>query len=162
MEDHLDQVRGIRLRFADGRKKAIFGGHEGLFIPAGLAYSTCLLIAEGPTDTAALLDLGFEATGRPSCMGGVSHCVELAREHWPLDVVIVADTDVCGQRGAESLTISLLPYAHTIRVIQPPEGIKDARAWKLAGATFADVQAAIDAASIRQMEIRSREVRHGR
>lgn len=162
MQDHLGQVRGIRLRFTDGRKKAVFGGHDGLFIADGLTYSTPLLIAEGPTDTAALLDLGFEAVGRPSCTGGVALCADLARAHWPLDMVVVADADVCGQRGAESLAVALLPYSRAIRLIRPPEGIKDARAWKMAGATFADVQAAIDAAGIRHIAIRSREVVHGR
>jgi phage/plasmid primase-like uncharacterized protein len=162
MRDHRGQVRGIRLRFPDGRKKAIFGGHDGLFIPDCLTYSMPLLIAEGPTDTAALLDLGFEAVGRPFCTGGTALCVELARAHWPLDVVVVADADVCGRRGAESLAAALLPYAHTVRVIQPPKGIKDARAWKIAGANFTEVQAAIGAAGIRRIEIRSREVVHGR
>ena len=156
MRDHLGRVRGIRLRFPDGRKKAIYGGHEGLFIPDGLAYSAPLLMAEGPTDTAALLDLGFEAVGRPSCTGGVALCVELVRAHWPLDVVVVSDADTCGQRGADSLAVALLPYAHVVRVIQPPNGIKDARAWKMAGATAADVQATINGAAIRHMEIRSR------
>jgi len=50
------QVVGIRLRFPDGRKLAVTGGREGLFIPTDLTYRELLLVAEGPTDTAALLD----------------------------------------------------------------------------------------------------------
>jgi phage/plasmid primase-like uncharacterized protein len=154
MQDHVGQVRGIRLRFSDGRKKAISGGHDGLFIPDGLAYSTTLLIAEGPTDTAAMLDLGFEAAGRPSCTGGVPFCVELVRAHYPLAVVIVADSDIYGQRGAEALATTLLPYAASVRVIQPPAGIKDARAWLLAGATHEDVQEVIDKAVVRRFTVK--------
>ncbi|MCG2685075.1 MAG: hypothetical protein L6306_15850, partial [Planctomycetales bacterium] len=44
---------GIRLRLPGGRKLAVKGGKEGLFIPDALNVTgNRLLIAEGPTDTA--------------------------------------------------------------------------------------------------------------
>jgi DNA primase len=144
----------IRLRFPDGRKLAVTGGREGLFIPDGLDYSGPLILAEGPTDCAALLDLGFPALGRPSCSGSVRHCVELVRAHWPLDVVVIADGDPPGQRGAEVLASMLLAYAQTVRVIRPPDEIKDARAWKQAGATAADIRTLIAGAPSRRLSIK--------
>ena len=67
--------------------------------------------------------------------------------------------DEQGLRGAQSLAAALLPVAQAVRVIQPPQGVKDARAWALGGGTSTDVQAAIDMASIRRFSIR--EVRYG-
>jgi phage/plasmid primase-like uncharacterized protein len=156
MSDAHGNVVGIRLRLPDGRKLSVRGGREGLFIPAALDYSGRLLIAEGPTDTAALLDLGFCAVGRPSCTGGVKLLRELVRKLAVPEAVIVADGDASGQRGAESLAAVLVAYCPAVRIIAPPPGVKDARAWKQRGATAADVQAAIDAAAVRNLAIKIR------
>src|SRR5262249_61220748 len=68
MVDHTGTVLGMRLRLPDGRKLSVRGGKEGLFLPRDFAAQSPVLIAEGPTDAAALLDLGFPAAlGRPSC-----------------------------------------------------------------------------------------------
>jgi hypothetical protein len=149
------QIVGIRLRSWTGGKWAVTGGREGLFIPNGLTFSKMLLIAEGPTDTAALLDMGFEAVGRPSCSGGVELLVDLVRSRRVKDVVIVSDVDPhgAGQRGAESLAVALAPYCPSIRVIPPPPGSKDAREWKCAGGTHEDVQRVIDATAARKLSI---------
>jgi len=153
MMDCDDRVQGVRLRLPDGRKFSIKGGREGLFIPDNLKFGEYLLICEGPTDTAALLDLGFNAVGRPSCCGGKRLCVELFRRHWPIDAVIVADADVAGQRGADELAKILVPFARRVSVIRPPDGIKDAREWKRSGATAADIRQAINAAPIKTVSI---------
>ena len=153
MVDHAGYVLGIRLRFPDGRKLSVRGGREGLFIPDGLTYAGPLLLAEGPTDCAALLDLGFEAVGRPSCTGGTAHCVDLVRAHWPLDVIVVADGDPPGERGAAALAFTLLVYARTVRVIRPPDGMKDIRMWKRAGATAADLRKVVGNTPTRRLRI---------
>jgi DNA primase len=156
MTDSEGNVVGIRLRAPNGRKWSVRGGQEGLFIPADETVAgERLLICEGPTDTAALLDLGFSAVGRPSCTGGVTLLAELVKHHRPAEVVIVADADAPGQRGAESLAAVLLAYSAAVRVIAPPSGVKDARAWKQAVATAADVLARIDAATIRKLTIKA-------
>jgi hypothetical protein len=149
------QIVGIRLRSWTGGKWAVTGGREGLFIPNGLTFSEMLLIAEGPTDTAALLDMGFEAVGRPSCSGGAKLLVDLVRSRRVRNVVIVSDVDPhgAGQRGAESLAIALAPYCSSVRVISPPQGSKDAREWKRAGGTREDVQRVIDATPARKLSI---------
>ena len=153
MRDAGGNVRGIRLRAPDGRKFAVSGSKDGLFIPEGLAFETALLICEGPTDMAAMLDLGFEAIGRPSCTGGTRLLAELLSNKRPPEVVIVGDHDEPGQRGADSLASTLVVYCPAVRVIWPPEGVKDARAWLLAGATREDVLRAIEAAPVRRLKI---------
>ena len=84
MSNAAGDVLGIRLRLPGGKKLSVKGGQgRAVFISprASTGRHGLLLIAEGPTDTAALLDLGFSAVGRPSCTGGVKLLVELVRKH---------------------------------------------------------------------------------
>ena len=157
MTDTAGQVRGIRLRRSDGFKFAVKGGRDGLFIPAGLDPADIpLLICEGPTDTTALLDMGFgDVIGRPSCTGGTRLIVEHVTSNKPTEAVIVSDADAPGLRGANALASVLVAYVPTVRVIQPPDAINDARAWLRAGATRQDVQIIIEAADVRRLRIRT-------
>jgi len=151
------RIVGIRLRRGDGTKISVRGGKEGLFLPAEVYCGTDrLLVLEGPTDTAATLSLGFDAVGRPSCSGGVALLVDLVKSLKPGQVVIVADGDGPGRRGAEGLASRLVPLVRDLRVIEPPEGVKDMRAWVQAGASSADVIQVIDAAPSRRMTVCSR------
>jgi hypothetical protein len=150
------RVVGIRLRLRDGRKLSVRGGHEQLFVPQALAICGPLLIAEGPTDTAAILDLGFDAIGRPSCTGGTRHVIDYCKIHLPTDVVVVADNDLPGRLGAERLAEALVAYVPNLKLVTPPIQHKDIRAWKRAGATRDDLNSAIDAAHYRPLQIRSR------
>jgi len=159
MRDADDRVVGIRLRRPDGSKLSVKGGHEGLFIPEGMDSGGRLLICEGPTDCAALLELGFQAVGRPSCTGGVKQFCLLVQRLVPEEVVIVSDSDEPGQRGAEDLASVLVGYCPSVRVIRPPDGVKDAREWKRLGATAAEVQASIDAVRKRRLVIFSEKGR---
>ena len=153
MSDAAGSIVGIRLRLPGGRKLAIKGGREGLFLPSDLPDGGRLLVCEGATDTAALLDLGFAAVGRPSCTGGTRHLVELLRTRRPAEVIVVADSDAPGRAGAQRLAAALVAYCAVVKVIIPPNGTKDAREWKQAGATAADVAAAIDAAAARELSV---------
>lgn len=157
MTDAGGAVLGIRLRRPNGFKFAVKGGREGLFIPstAGDGISP-LYICEGPTDAAALLDMAFtHVAGRPSCTGGVQLLVELVRRRRPAEVVIVADADEPGRRGADNLASVLVLYAPAVRVIAPPEGVKDARDWLRAGGTREVVQRVMDAAPVRRLIVRA-------
>lgn len=155
MKDASDVVVGIRRRLPSGRKCAVRGSRNGLFIPTELSEIGPLLICEGESDTAALLTLGFNCVGRPSCTGGVSHIVRLVRGR---NVVLCADADEPGQRGAANLASVLRLYCPRVRIIKPPDGIKDARAWLQAGGTHRDIQAAIDAAPVMQLKTKVRTV----
>jgi len=44
-----------------------------------------------------------------------------------------------------------------VRIIVPPDGIKDARAWKQTGATSAEVESIIERAEIRKLKIAARK-----
>ena len=153
MTDAGGSVLGIRLRRPTGFKFAVRGGHEGLFIPSDLTSDGALLICEGPTDTTALIDLGFNAVGRASCTGGTRLLVELVKRRGRPEVVIVTDADEPGRHGAEALASVLAAHSPAVRVIQPPDGLKDARQWKQRGATLQDIQQFIEAAQPRSVVI---------
>lgn len=140
------RVRGIRLRTLSGRKFCIPGSTIGLFIPRDLRLANDLLICEGESDTAAMLDLGFSVVSRPGCSHGTALLVELIKLNKPGIVTIMADAGEPGQRGAAALASVLAMYAPIVKVISPPPGISDAREWKLRGATRQDILTAINAA----------------
>jgi hypothetical protein len=154
MADADGRVVGVRLRRPDGTKFAVRGGREALFLPpAPPSPSERLLVCEGPTDAAALLDLGYgHVVGRPSCTGGVRLLCELARRRRPRDVVIVADADEPGRRGAGALATELVLYAPVL-VVVPPGGAKDVRDYLKAGGTRAELDVVIDAAPVRRLRV---------
>lgn len=156
MRNAAGRVVGIRLRTRVGFKYSITGSKQGLFIPNGLKCDRLLLVTEGPTDAAALLDMGFNAIGRPSCNVGRSLVRAVVQARQPSEVVVVADNDVPGQRGADQLAKAVLPYCRTVRVITPPSGLNDVREWKKAGATAKDVMAAIAASKPYALQVRTR------
>ena len=146
-------IRGVRLRGASGHKWSIRGGREGLFVPCELPSEPLLLVCEGPTDTAALVELGFTVVGRPSCSGGLKLAVDFVRRHRPEEVAIIADADPPGVRGAENLSSVLAAYVMRVRVLTPPPGVKDARDWKRRGATRGDVLRRIGSVAPRRLGI---------
>ncbi len=152
MQDAEGRIIGIRRRLRNGEKLSVKGGREGLFVPIGLASIDPLLLVEGPTDTAAMLDPGFSCIGRPSCIGGIRHAVKIATGR---EVVVVADNDGPGQRGAAALASALRAYCPAVRIISPPIGVKDSRAWKQSGAARADVLAAIENARPLALAVRT-------
>ena len=118
------QVVGIRRRFLSGPKSSVKGSRCGLFIPQGLSGQGPLLICEGPTDTAASLDLGYDAVGRPNCNSGVQELTGIVRGR---DIIIIADSDDVGIKGAEMAAKFLMLYCNSLRIFIPPA--KDIRQW---------------------------------
>jgi hypothetical protein len=154
MADAGGRVVGIRLRRPSGAKFAVSGSRAGLHVPAGPPFRPGgrLLVAEGPTDCAALLDTGFAGVvGRYSCLGDLRLLTDLARRWRPGEAVVVADADGPGRRGADALASALLPYCPAVRVVEPPGGAKDARDFVRAGGTRADLEAVIEAAPMRRL-----------
>ena len=153
MRDGREKIIGIRIRGSKG-KWCVEGSRQGLFWPEGV-YSGSdyqLVIAEGPTDVAALLTMGFDAIGRPSCMGGTVHVIEFLKG-CRRDVIIMADKDppkerpdgsawFPGQEGAVRLAKAILPLVRSLKIVKPPFH-KDVRAWHKAGATRGTLLAVI-------------------
>ena len=136
MKDASGAAIGFRRRFLDGRKRAIKGSRNGLFMPAAGPNEGLLFIAEGESDTAALLDLGVAAVGRPGCRHCVDHCLDLAQGR---DIAIVADNDCPGREGAESLREALLTKAGSVKIIRPRPSFKDIREEARAGLTLTEL-----------------------
>ncbi|MCC7389535.1 MAG: hypothetical protein IT431_12275 [Phycisphaerales bacterium] len=147
-------VLGIRLRTPSGRKFSVKGGKHGLHIPTGLSGTGPLLLPEGPTDTAAALDLGFDSVGRPGCRGAMRLIAEYIRKQNPTVAVVVADADAAGRGGAMDHAGTLACYHRDVRVIEPP--VKDLREWLRGGATAAQVNDAIERAAPSRLCVRCR------
>jgi DNA primase len=109
-----------------------------------------LWIVEGPTDAAALLSIALDAVGVPSAGGAADRLLALARRIRPDEIAIVADRDQAGQRGAERLRDALMIVA-PVRIVIPPDGIKDARAWVVGGADRERVEHAADCARMHRV-----------
>jgi len=138
------EIIGFRLRTEDGKKFARTGSHNGLFAPDGSIPDmlTDLFVVEGPSDCAALLDLGVYAVGRSSCRGETDWLCDICAGR---NVVIIADHDepkarpdgttwLPGQEGASALANAVCRRARTTKVIEPLQG-KDVRDWLRAGLT---------------------------
>jgi hypothetical protein len=148
-------VTNIRFRTPSGGKFSVRGGKESLFLPDTLpADSDELFVCEGATDAVAAHGIGFgNAVGRASCTGGTAHVVALVRARKPARVVLVRDNDEPGIRGADALARVLVLHSRDVRVLAPPNGVKDLRDWITSGATRDDMDQLIRTADVRQLKI---------
>ena len=127
-------IIGIKVRDDNGNKFCVPGSKLGIYWPRGVRCTdtTLLFIAEGESDTATLLSIGFDAIGRPSCSGGV----EIIRDFLSCkrrEVVIMADKDAPGVAGAIKLAEEVVNLTRSIKIITPPHH-KDIRGWYREGA----------------------------
>jgi hypothetical protein len=168
MYDGEAKVCGMRLRGDDGKKAAITGSQNGLFIPtnyeaSAIVEGVCsdeapllIVLPEGPTSAAACADMGFRAIGRPNNQLGGEMIANLLSLGSPQDVVIVADDEGTkytngipywpGWEGALRVAGQIHSFAHRVRVcrLKDAEGkrIKDPRDW-LAGKHPLELMASI-------------------
>jgi hypothetical protein len=139
MCDGNGNVIGIRLRNEIG-KFAVRGSRQGIFINAEVGTRNAerqdvLFVCEGPTDTAAAIELGFFAVGRPNCCCGGPEIKVYARRLGVARVVVVADNDKPGLDGARKVGGELkLPFA----IYVPPA--KDLREFVRLGGTRAMIE----------------------
>lgn len=132
MRNARERVIGIRLRNLEGRKWAVCGSRNGLFMPEGFDPLGDVYICEGPTDTAACLGIGLEAIGRSSCRGEVAEIKSLFTK-LKRKAIVVSDNDGPGEAGAHALADELCGITD-VRVIYPLNA-KDIREWIVNGAT---------------------------
>jgi hypothetical protein len=141
MRDERNHFIGVRFRNTDGQKWSLSGGRNGLFYPAPLGKVRGVFLAEGATDTAALLGLGFVAVGRPNDRACLDMTLELVVSCGAAYIVVVADRDAAGQSGAKKYLDAIrkrMP-AHVPVVAIAPRREKDARACVVAGADRATI-----------------------
>ena len=133
MCDGYGNTLGIRLRSATG-KYAVRGSKQGIFL-ADVPPQKTLFVCEGPTDTAAAIELGFFAVGRPNCCCGGPEIKVYARRLAVARVVVIADNDKPGLDGARKVGGELkLPFA----IYVPPA--KDLREFVGLGGTRAMIE----------------------
>lgn len=130
MRDGSQDVVGIRLRGTDGKKWAVYGSRNALFIPKDDYLNQTAYLVEGPTDTCAGHMLGLKAIGRPSCSAGVPDILEFIKVNHIRKLVIIADNDKPGLDGAEVLAHHLPIDSLTLTL-----PVKDLRAFVKFGGT---------------------------
>lgn len=147
--DATGETIGQAKRFDDGSKGFVKGGNRGLTYAhpldnyAGSSMSDPVFIVEGVSDVAAGLSMGLDVVGRPSATGGAKYLAELLKDR---HVVILAENDEAGQKGAKSIADNIIDSVQTLRIISPPAGYKDLRQW-YAATGGADKTAVIMAAA---------------
>jgi hypothetical protein len=140
MCDGHGNIVGIRLRRPDGAKFAVRGSRQGIFMSAECGVRIAerqevLFVCEGPTDTAAAVDLGLFAVGRPNCCCGGPEIKVFARLHQCNRVVMISDNDKPGLDGAAKVGAEIgLPFA----IYVPPA--KDLREFVRLGGTRAMIE----------------------
>jgi hypothetical protein len=92
MSDGFGNLVGIRLRNFLGDKWSVKGSRSGVFFPRCTPQDV-MVIAEGPTDTAAVLGMGMFCVGRPSCSGGAAELIHCIGRHRVNKVLIISDND---------------------------------------------------------------------
>lgn len=102
MRDHQRRMIGIRLRDDNGKKFAVKGSKQGLFIPQSTPQPT-MFVTEGPTDCAAMLSMGLYAVGKPAAMANPDEIVKFISRWRVRRVVVIADNDRAGLSGAQKL-----------------------------------------------------------
>jgi hypothetical protein len=99
MSNGRGETIGIRLRSNDGKKWAVKGSRQGLFIPTG-STSYDLAVSEGPTDCAAVLSMGMYCVGKAAAMQSPDELIEFIKRHRIQRVIAIADNDSAGVKGA--------------------------------------------------------------
>jgi hypothetical protein len=102
MFDGLRTTVGIRFRNGEGKKWALKGSRQGLFIPASVPHHD-LYVTEGPTDCAAMLSMGLFAIGKAAAMQGPEEIVKFITKNKIRRVIVIADNDTAGLNGAKKL-----------------------------------------------------------
>ena len=143
------EVIGWSRWLADGSMAHVKGGKRGLTLNwpldayGGSSAADPVVIVEGATETAAGVASLPNIVGRPSAAGGGELLAPILVDR---HVCIIAKNDRKpdsdswpGRDGAVGVAQKLIPRCASVRIIFPPEGVKDLRAWLAAGITRGDI-----------------------
>jgi hypothetical protein len=129
----IGDVIGIMRRYPNGEKKVMAGGHRGLYFAHDWRDRTGpVYVPEGASDVAALINIGLNAVGRPSCAGGFDLLAELL-VGTDFEVLILGENDLKvdghwpGRDGACRLAAKLVGAGINAKWTLPPNGFKDVR-----------------------------------
>jgi phage/plasmid primase-like uncharacterized protein len=144
MRNGKNEVVGWNRRFKDGSKKIVGGTKAGLYIPQMDFFDEAqpVVICEGGSDTAALLDLGFFAIGRFNVSSGAEDLKEFFQANNIHRCIIISDNDerknLNGRQGRPGIegALRLKKALKTKSVIwMPPTPCKDVRDFVNRGGT---------------------------
>lgn len=154
MKNASGEMIGIRLRDNEGRKWAVKGSKQGLFL-SEFGCEPVAYVVEGPTDSAAALTLGLSVIGRPSCLGQEDLILNYVQRQKIRRVVIITDNDEPGLRGAAKLQDTL-----TVPSCIWVPFTKDLREFVILGGTREMIEAGVHDTvwSVRKSEIIPTEV----
>jgi hypothetical protein len=93
MRDGGGKIVGIRLRSEEGKKWALVGSANALFIPKDDYFTQTVYLVEGPTDVMAGVSIGLKIIGRPSCSAGMPDILRFIKENNIKRIVQIADND---------------------------------------------------------------------
>jgi len=135
------RIIGIAFRHPDGSKSCLKGSRRGLVIPTDTRPTADqpLYLAEGASDTAALVSVGVQVVGRPAAaLSGLAleSLVNLLICSKFANVVVLADRDDAGEAGAASLASRLKQRGGPnwwVQRASPRRRFKDIREQVLAG-----------------------------
>ena len=134
MRNATGDIVGIRTREKDGKRSVSGSDGNALFFIPSMLSTVYLIVCEGPTDTAALIDAGFNSSvGKPSCKLGDDYVVEVLRKLKPAAVLLIPDSDSHGLEGFtvlanEILQSGVMPFER-IDSLTPPRPLNDVRQW---------------------------------
>jgi hypothetical protein len=120
------EIVGMQRIFPDGSKRMVNGSKIGVIVPFGLDWQSTIFITEGISDTVVATDLNLNAIGRLSCACGNKILTELITD---TDVVIIADADEPGIKGAKKLRKDLQKHSKYGIIYIVPES-EDLRTWR--------------------------------
>lgn len=120
---------GIRYRLRSGKKFSELHSSEGLFHLPGDLIRDYLIVVEGASDAAAVMDCGYiSVIGRANCRGNVAQIETLCRRLQPKVVVLIPDSDIVGIAGANQLRLRIERQAIPVKTLILPDVHKDVRA----------------------------------
>jgi hypothetical protein len=140
------QIVGIRIRTHDA-KFCIRDSSNGFFLPRGVDGSETLYVVEGPTDTAAGLDLKLDIIGKPNATACTDELTRYLLAKQPEMVVFIGENDEPDRFGKRAGIDG--PRAQCARAVAAgvnavfilPLAGKDLREWKnVHGATRAMIE----------------------
>lgn len=134
------KIIGIRLEYCSDRiKRGVKGSRNGLIMfPYMKPCQEPLFVPEGASDVLAGHSMGLrELAGKPGRLAGLKYLIEYGKKCYrPL--IIISDRDVDGLEGAKYTANGVGNIFKYVKIVMPPPGYKDLRAWYNSGKASLD------------------------